>query len=56
MNIEIDNICEIYTTNENAFSVGVKCYENSKWFVFYNIDPKGVIDGYFVVKKSQVRK
>lgn len=51
----IDNeLFEIYTTSEDAFSVGILCFENSELSIFINVDPQGVKDGYYLVKHDYI--
>lgn len=54
MIIRDDCIVEVYTKNEDSFSVGKVYCQNKDDVVFCNIDVQGKIDGYYVMKKSSV--
>lgn len=54
MTIEKDCLVEIYTKNEDSFSVGKVFCQNSDSVVFFNVDEQGKISGYYAVKKNSI--
>lgn len=56
MTIREDCLVEIYTKNEESFSVGKVCFQNHDSVVFYSIDEQGKIAGYYAMKKEYITK
>lgn len=56
MTIREDCIVEIYTGDEDSFSVGKVCIQNHDSVVFYSIDVQGKIAGYYAMKKNYITK
>ncbi|MDD6071132.1 MAG: hypothetical protein PUC12_10035 [Clostridiales bacterium] len=56
MTIREDCIIEIYTKNQDSFSVGKVCFQNHDSVVFYSIDEQGKIAGYYAMKKKYITK
>lgn len=56
MTIREDCIVEIYTGDEDSFSVGKVCFQNHDSVVFYSIDEQGKIAGYYAMKKNYITK
>lgn len=49
-----DELVEIYTSSEVAFSVGICVYEDDDKCIYMNVDPRGMIDGYYLVMKRYI--